>query len=181
MLHDRFGCAVDGVTISAYQVEYATRLAQQRGCAGAVTFHLRNMLRTGFPAGYFDGAVTNETTMYVDLFALYGEFARVLRPGGRYVCVTWCVNDTVGSTVDTQRIDAHYGCAMHRRSAYFKALAEHDFVPYAVVDLTPDAIPYWDLRTHSAHRTGIESAFLRAYRERAANFLLLAAEHVPPS
>jgi geranyl diphosphate 2-C-methyltransferase len=81
MLHDRFGCLVDGVTISSYQVEFATRLAHQRGCADSVHFHLRNMLRTGFPQEYFDGVVTNETTMYVDLFELYREFARILRPG----------------------------------------------------------------------------------------------------
>jgi geranyl diphosphate 2-C-methyltransferase len=180
MLNDRFGCRVDGITISEYQVAYASRLASERGCADRVAFHLRNMVRTGFPAGRFDGVVTNETTMYVDLFELYREFARIVRPGGQYVCVTWCINDSVGPAKDTRRIDTHYGCAMHRRSEYFKALAAHDFVPYAVVDLTTDGMPYWELRRHSAHRTGIEDAFLTAYRQRAANFLLLAAEYAPP-
>lgn len=178
MLHDRFGCHVDGVTLSAYQVEFASRLARERGSAGRVAFHLRNMVRTGFGTGTFDGVVTNETTMYVDLGALYREFARLLKPGGRYACITWCVNDPVGSTVDTQRIDAHYGCAMHRRGAYFAALAAHGLVPYTVTDLTADAVPYWELRSHSVHRTGIEPAFLAAYRQRAANFLLIAADRV---
>jgi geranyl diphosphate 2-C-methyltransferase len=178
MLHDRFGCAVDGVTISSYQVEFATRLAQQRGCADNVRFHLRNMLRTGFPREYFDAVVTNETTMYVDLFELYREFARILRPGGRYVFITWCIDDRTGPTADTERIDHHYGCHMHRRSTYFAALAACGLVPYQVVDLTADAIPYWQLRTHSQHRTGIEAAFLNAYRERAANFLLVGTEQV---
>ena len=145
-------------------------------CAERVRFHLRNMVRTGFDAGSFDGVVTNETTMYVDLSALYREFARLLRPGGRYACVTWCVNDLVGSTVDTRRIDAHYGCAMHLRGAYFAALAAHGLVPYAVTDLTADAIPYWELRSRSVHRTGIEPAFLAAYRQRAAAFMLIAAD-----
>jgi geranyl diphosphate 2-C-methyltransferase len=180
MLHDRFGCFVDGITISTYQVDFSTRLSRQRRCADHVAFQLRNMLRTGYPADRFDAAVTNETTMYVDLSALCRELARVIRPHGRYVCITWCVNDGIGPTADTQRIDQHYGCAMHRRSEYFKALAEHDFVPYTVDDLTAQAIPYWELRTESAHRTGIENAFLGAYRQRAASFLLIAAEHLPP-
>ncbi len=179
MLHDRFGCPVDGITISAYQVQFATQLAHRRGCADSVTFHLRNMLRTGFPDRYFAGAVTNETTMYVDLTTLYREFARIIRPGGRYVCITWCINDAVGPTPDTDRIDAHYGCAMHRRGTYLTALAEHHFVPSAVTDLTDDAIPYWELRSHSIHRTGIEDAFLAAYRQRAATFLLIAADYLP--
>ncbi|HEU4427089.1 MAG TPA: methyltransferase domain-containing protein [Pilimelia sp.] len=176
MLHDRFGCLVDGITISTYQVQFATRLAHDRGCADKVRFHLRNMLRTGFPAEHFDAVVTNETTMYVNLFALYRELRRILRPGGRYVFITWCVNDGIGPTADTQRIDAHYGCAMHRRSEYFAALAANALVPYQVVDLTTDAMPYWTLRSHSQHRTGIEQAFLNAYRRRAANFLLVATE-----
>jgi len=107
MLHDRFGCPVDGITISAYQVQFATQLAQRRGSADSVTFHLRNMLRTGFPDRYFAGAVTNETTMYVDLPTLYREFARIIRPGGRYVCITWCINDAVGPSADTDRTGAH--------------------------------------------------------------------------
>jgi len=176
MLHDRFGCRVDGITISRYQVEFATDLARRRGCADHVRFHFRNMLRTGFPPASFDGVVTNETTMYVDLFALYREFARLLRPGGRYVLITWCVDDRTGPTADTARIDRHYGCHMHRRSTYFAALAAGGLVPYRVVDLTAEAIPYWELRTHSQHRTGIETAFLNAYRGGAANFLLVGSE-----
>lgn len=179
MLHDRFGCVVDGITISEYQAGYASQLAAERGCADRVTFHLRNMLRTGFPARHFDGVVTNETTMYVDLFDLYQEFARILRPGGRYVCITWCTNNPAGPDENTRTIDTHYGCAMHERGAYFKALAEHDLVPSAVVDLTSEAIPYWELRAHSDHRTGIEDAFLAAYHRGAASFLLISAEYAP--
>jgi geranyl diphosphate 2-C-methyltransferase len=178
MLHDRFGCAVDGVTISSYQVEYATRLAQQRGCADSVRFHLRNMLRTGFPPASFDAVVTNETTMYVDLFELYREFSRILRPGGRYAFITWCVDDLTGPTEDTEHIDRHYGTHMHRRSTYFAALAVGGLVPYRVADLTADAIPYWELRTRSQHRTGIETAFLNAYRQRAASFLLVGTDRL---
>jgi geranyl diphosphate 2-C-methyltransferase len=177
MLHDRFGCFVDGVTISRYQVDFATRLAGERGCADHVAFHFRNMLRTGFPAGRYDAVVTNETTMYVDLFELYGEFARIVRPGGRYVVITWCVNDIVGESPEVAWINEHYGCRMHHRSQYFATLAQCGFVPYRVVDLTADAIPYWELRSQSRHHTGVEDAFLNAYRSRAANFLLVGTDH----
>ncbi len=176
MLHDRFGCFVEGISISAYQVEFANRLARERRCGDRVRFELRNMLRTGYPDGRFDAVVTNETTMYVDLFELYRELARLLCPGGRYALITWCVDDGRGPSADTDRIDSHYGCAMHRRAEYFAALAAGMLVPYKVVDLTTEGVPYWELRAQSAHRTGIEEAFLSAYRQRAANFLLVAAE-----
>jgi geranyl diphosphate 2-C-methyltransferase len=180
MLHDRFGCLVDGVTTSTYQVDFSRRLAAERGCADTVRFHFQNMLRTGFPDNSFDRVVANETTMYVDLFDLYREFARVIRPGGLCVFITSCISDVVGPTSqDVQEINRHYGCTIHTRSSYFKALVSNDFIPYKVIDLTAQAIPYWELRIQSAHRTGIEDAFLRAYLTRAANFFLVGAEYLP--
>jgi len=180
MLHDRFGCFVDGVTISTYQVEFSQRLAEQRGCSSRVKFHFQNMLRTDFPDDSFDRVVTNETTKYVDLFELYREFARVIKPGGQYVFITLCTSDAASwASPDIQEIDRHYGCSMHPRSRYFKALVSNDLIPYRVSDLTAQAIPYWELRTQSAHRTGIEDAFLRAYLTRAANFLLVGAQYLP--
>ena len=82
MANTRFGCRVDGVTISEYQVNFANAEAEQRSCADLVRFHLRNMLDTGFPDAAFRAVWTNETTMYVDLFELYREFRRLMRRGG---------------------------------------------------------------------------------------------------
>jgi geranyl diphosphate 2-C-methyltransferase len=96
MAHERFGCRVDGVTISEYQVDFANHQAAVRGMADAVRFHFRHMLDTGFEVGSMRGIWTNETTMYVDLFELYAEFARLLEYGGRYVCITGCYNDVTG-------------------------------------------------------------------------------------
>lgn len=180
MAHERFGCAVDGVTISTYQVEFARRQAELRGCADEVRFHFRNMLDTGLPAGAYRGVWTNETTMYVDLFDLFAEFARLLQVGGRYVCITGCANDVLGPpSVAVRRINQHYVCDIHPRSRYFQALAATGLVPIDVVDLTERTIPYWELRQRSSLRTGIEEAFLTAYRERSFHYLLIAAHRLP--
>lgn len=179
MAHDRFGCRVDGVTISQAQVEFANEQAKRRGVADRVRFHFRNMLDTGFDTGSMNVIWTNETTMYVDLDQLYGEFARLLPLGGRYVCITGCYNDvTGGRSKAVSQIDQHYICNIHPRSAYFKALAAHDFVPINVVDLTPATIPYWELRAKSSVATGIEDPFLTAYREGSFHYLLIAADKV---
>jgi geranyl diphosphate 2-C-methyltransferase len=179
MANLRFGCQVDGVTISEQQVAFASDQAAQRGVSERVTFHFRNMLDTGFDTGSRHGIWTNETTMYVDLFELFAEFSRLLEYGGRYVCITGCHNDvTGGRSRAVSRIDGHYTCNIHPRSEYFKALAANNLVPINVVDLTAATIPYWELRAKSPVATGIEEPFLTAYREGSFHYLLIAADRI---
>jgi geranyl diphosphate 2-C-methyltransferase len=179
MAHQRFGARVDGVSISEYQVGFANEQAADRGVADRVRFHFRNMLSTGFDTGSMFGIWTNETTMYVDLFELYAEFARLLEYGGRYVCITGCSNDVTGlRSKAVSRIDEHYTCNIHPRSHYFKALAANNLTPINVVDLTAKTIPYWELRARSSVATGIEEAFLTAYREGSFHYLLIAADRI---
>lgn len=179
MANQRFGCQVDGVTISEYQVGFANNQAEQGGVADQVKFHFRNMLDTGFETGSRRGIWTNETTMYVNLFQLFAEFTRLLEYGGRYVCITGCYNDvTGGRSKAVSRIDEHYICNIHPRSEYFKALTANNLVPIDVIDLTASTIPYWELRAKSSVATGIEDPFLTAYREGSFHYLLIAADRV---
>jgi geranyl diphosphate 2-C-methyltransferase len=179
MVHDRFGCRVDGVNFCRHHIDFARALAQQRDCADKVGFHYANMVETPFEDGSFDAVFTNETTMYVDLFEAFREFARVLRPGGRYVLVTWCRNDSVtAASREVADIDEHYVCHIHGRSTYLKALSDNGLVPSRVLDLTEEAIPYWELRSHSRLRTGVEKPFLDGYRKNHLNYLVIAAERV---
>jgi geranyl diphosphate 2-C-methyltransferase len=180
LLHDRFGCSVDGVNFAGYQVDFAQDLARDRGCADDVRFHERNMVATGFPDDHFDVVVTNETTMYVDLPEAFAEFARVLKPGGRYVFITWCINDAVCTgSPDIDQIDKNYVSRMHPRSAYFRELTKHGFVPNNVLDFSRDAVPYWELRQLSKYRTGIEEAYLSAYRQQAIQEILVSTDYLP--
>ncbi|MFJ1794232.1 geranyl diphosphate 2-C-methyltransferase [Kitasatospora griseola] len=179
MANHRFGCEVDGVSISEQQVAFANGQAHERGIADRVRFHFRNMLDTGFRTASRRAIWTNETTMYVDLFEAFGEFSRLLAPGGRYVCITGCSNDVMGlRSKAVSRIDEHYICNIHPRSQYFKALAANNLVPISVVDLTADTIPYWELRAQSSVATGIEDPFLTAYKEGSFHYLMIVADRV---
>ncbi|TDP90005.1 geranyl diphosphate 2-C-methyltransferase [Labedaea rhizosphaerae] len=179
MANQRFGCRVDGVTISEEQVRFANEQARQRGVADRVRFHFKNMLDTGFETGAMRGIWTNETTMYVDLHQLFAEFARLIPLGGRYVCITGCYNDvTGGRSRAVSQIDQHYICNIHPRSEYFKALAANGFVPINVVDLTAATIPYWELRAKSSVASGVEEPFLTAYKEGSFHYLLIAADRI---
>lgn len=179
MANARFGCHVDGVSISEQQVAFANDQATQRGVADKVRFHFRNMLDTRLETGSRRAIWTNETTMYVDLFDLFAEFSRLLEYGGRYVCITGCSNDVTGMrSKAVSKIDEHYTCNIHPRSEYFKALAASNLVPMQVIDLTPDTIPYWELRAKSSVATGIEDPFLTAYKEGSFHYLLIAADRI---
>ncbi|MEU7827852.1 geranyl diphosphate 2-C-methyltransferase [Nonomuraea sp. NPDC049129] len=173
----RFGCHVDGVSISESQVAFANEQARKRGVADKVRFHFRNMLDTGFESGTFQAIWNNESTMYVELSLLFAEHARLLRRGGRYVCITGCYNDAYGlPSRAISQINAHYICDIHPRSTYFKEMAANRLVPISVVDLTPATIPYWELRAQTALATGIEQPFLDAYKNGSFQYLLIAAD-----
>ena len=175
----RYGCQVDGVSISQSQVDFANDQAARRGVADKVRFHFKNMLETGFETGWMSAIWNNESTMYVELALLFAEHSRLLRRGGRYVTVTGCYNDAYGlPSRAVSEINAHYICDIHPRSTYFKAMAANRLVPAAVVDLTSATIPYWELRAKSSLATGIEQTFLDAYKGGSFQYLLIAADRV---
>ena len=175
----RFGCRVDGVSISEKQVAFANEQAEQAGVADKVRFHLKNMLDTGFETGSFRSIWNNESTMYVDLSLLFAEHSRLLARGGRYVTITGCYNDTYGlPSRAVSQINAHYICDIHPRSTYFREMAANRLVPVSVIDLTPATIPYWELRARSSVTTGIEEAFLEAYKDGSFQYLLIAADRI---
>lgn len=179
MANQRFGCFVDGISISEEQVRFANAQAEKRGVADKVKYHFRNMLDTKFPSGMRRAIWNNESTMYVDLMELFAEHARQLVPGGRYVTITGCYNDVLGGrSRAVSQIDAHYICNIHPRSAYFKAMAANRLVPISVIDLTAATIPYWELREKSSVASGIEGPFLTAYREGSFHYLLIAADRI---
>ncbi|MGX1773732.1 SAM-dependent methyltransferase [Nocardia brasiliensis] len=181
LLHRAFGCDIDGVNFSSYQNDFARAQAAKHGCAGKVRFHDRNMIDTGFADDTFDFVVSNETTMYVQLPEAFAEFARVLRPGGTYVLVTWCRNDAVApNSTEALAIDEHYRCHTHRRSSYLRALLDAGLTPVQVDDLTRPATPYWELRSESALASGVEDAFLTGYRTDRVNYMRIISRRTAP-
>jgi geranyl diphosphate 2-C-methyltransferase len=176
----RYGCHSDGVTISAKQADFANEMARKREVGDKVRYHHRNMLDTGFETGAYAASWNNESTMYVELELLFAEHARLLRRGGRYVTITGCYNNAYGqASREVSLINAHYICDIHPRSEYFRAMAANRLVPVHVEDLTAATIPYWELRKQADHLvTGIEDAFLTAYKNGSFQYLLIAADRV---
>jgi geranyl diphosphate 2-C-methyltransferase len=179
MAHQRFGCRVEGVTLSAKQADFANQRAEQTGVAPFVRSRVCNMLDMPFESGRAAASWNNESSMYVDLPDLFAEHARILAVGGRYVTITGCWNPVHGQPSKwVSQINAHFECNIHSRREYLRAMADNRLVPQTVIDLTAATLPYWELRATSSLVTGIEEAFLSSYRDGSFQYLLIAADRV---
>ncbi|MFF6788363.1 geranyl diphosphate 2-C-methyltransferase [Streptomyces filamentosus] len=179
MAHQRFGCKVEGVTLSSTQAEFGNRRARELGIDDHVRAQVCNMLDTPFEKGSIAASWNNESSMYVDLDDLMAEHSRFLKVGGRYVTITGCWNPRYGQPSKwVSQINAHFECNIHSRREYLKAMADNRLVPQAVIDLTPDTLPYWELRATSSLVTGIEEAFIESYKDGSFQYVLIAADRV---
>lgn len=179
MAHQRFGCKVEGVTLSSTQAEFGNKRARELGIDSHVHAQVCNMLDTPFEKGSIAASWNNESSMYVDLDDLMAEHSRFLRIGGRYVTITGCWNPKYGQPSKwVSQINAHFECNIHSRREYLRAMADNRLVPNAVVDLTAATLPYWELRATSSLVTGIEEAFIESYKDGSFQYLLIAADRV---
>ncbi|MFE6889113.1 geranyl diphosphate 2-C-methyltransferase [Streptomyces sp. NPDC057694] len=179
MANQRFGASVEGVTLSAKQADFANGRAAELGIQDRVRARVCNMLATPFTTGQMAASWNNESSMYVDLHDLFAEHSRVLKVGGRYVTITGCWNPRYGQPSKwVSQINAHFECNIHSRREYLRAMADNRLVPQAVIDLTPDTLPYWKLRATSSLVTGIEEAFIKSYEDGSFQYVLIAADRV---
>ncbi len=179
MAHRRFGCRVEGVTLSAKQADFANRRARELRIDDRVQARVCNMLDMPFGTGQAGASWNNESTMYVDLHDLFAEHSRILEVGGRYVTITGCWNPRYGQPSKwVSQINAHFECNIHSRREYMRAMADNRLVPQTVVDLTAATLPYWELRATSSLVTGVEEAFINSYKDGSFQYLLIAADRV---
>jgi len=179
MAHQRFGCKVEGVTLSAKQADFANRRARELRIDDHVHARVCNMLAMPFETGQVTASWNNESSMYADLHDLFAEHSRVLAVGGRYVTITGCWNPRYGQPSKwVSQINAHFECNIHSRREYLRAMADNRLVPQAVIDLTPATLPYWELRATSSLATGIEEAAINSYKDGSLQYLLIAADRI---
>jgi arsenite methyltransferase len=83
-LAQEFGCDIVGVDLGPVNVRDATEAADRAGLAGRVRFERGDAERLPFADASFDAVICEcAFCTFPDKRAAAGEFARVLRPGGR--------------------------------------------------------------------------------------------------
>lgn len=85
------GCRVTGLDLTPEYVETARELTRRTGLEDRITYHVGSALDMPLPDNRFDAAITLHVAMNIkDRARLYGEVARVLRPGAPF-----CVYDVM--------------------------------------------------------------------------------------
>ncbi|HKJ00008.1 MAG TPA: class I SAM-dependent methyltransferase [bacterium] len=88
------GCDVTGIDLMTEFCEAANELSRRARLAGSTRFLQGNALALPFPSHSFDAVWTVQAQMNIaDKRGFYGEIARVLRPGGRFVFQELCAGD----------------------------------------------------------------------------------------
>jgi SAM-dependent methyltransferase len=82
---EAFGCRVTGVDLSPSFIDAAQYLTSRSGLSSRVTFKLGDALQLPIQDGAYDVVLLQHVAMNIqNRAALYGEVARVLRPGGKF-------------------------------------------------------------------------------------------------
>ncbi|KAG8461595.1 hypothetical protein KFE25_001199 [Diacronema lutheri] len=90
----KYGCEATGVTLSPKQAARANALATAQGLGERVRFRVADALALPFSRGQFDLVWSLESGEHMpDKAAFVSELARVCRPGGKVIIVTWCTRD----------------------------------------------------------------------------------------
>ena len=171
MANARFGCQVDGVTISEYQANFANEQAVSRGRRrpGAVppAEHARHRLsRRGVP-GHLDERDD-------DVRRPVRPLQRV-RPPPVQAADGTCASPAVTTTSweaslrRSPRSTTITSATSIPGAPTSKPLQPTAWYPSRCIDLTPQAIPYWELRAESSV----------AYRDRGGVSLVLSRWQLP--
>jgi MPBQ/MSBQ methyltransferase len=91
LMASRYGCRVYGIDLTPEYVDIGRTLTNRVGLGDQVDFDVASALAMPFEDATFDGAVTMHVAMNIaDREGLYGEIARVLKPGAAF-----CVYDVM--------------------------------------------------------------------------------------
>ncbi|MDZ7885483.1 MAG: methyltransferase domain-containing protein [Mycobacterium sp.] len=116
LLATEYDVAVDGVDFAAPAVQRARYTAERLGLSDRVRFHLGDAERIPLPGNGFDAVLTEcAFCTFTDKAAAAGEFARILRPGGRIGLADVTVGDG-GLPDELSTLAAWVACVADARS-----------------------------------------------------------------
>ncbi|ATZ48908.1 hypothetical protein BCIN_04g01200 [Botrytis cinerea B05.10] len=88
------GCKIVGLNNNDYQIERATRYAQQQGLGNRVSFTKGDFMQMSYPDNSFDAVYAIEATVHApSLEGVYSEIFRVLKPGGSFGVYEWLMTE----------------------------------------------------------------------------------------
>ena len=159
-LAERFNTKATGITISSVQANRATERASEVKLEETVQFQVADALNMPFPDDNFDLVWSLESGEHMpDKTKFFQECYRVLKPGGTFICATWCHRPTNSWAGELTEDEKEHLEEIYRvyYLPYVISLPEYEtianncgFSNLKADDWSMEVAPFWDIVIDSA-------------------------------
>ncbi len=156
-LAEKYGASVAGITLSPVQANRAAQRAEAAGLSSRVSFQVADALAMPFADASFDLVWSMESGEHMpDKQQFLRECHRVLKPGGKFLMITWCHRPTPPAlTLDEQQhLEKIYRvyCLPYVISLpeYAQIAQNIGFEAIQTADWSEAVAPFWNLVIDSA-------------------------------
>lgn len=143
-------CRVTSITLSGFQANRTIELNNEMDLADVIDVQVRNAMRTGFESNMFDLLWSLESAEHMDdKREFISECARILKPGGNFLMVAWCIRETdtplsVGEQFSIRKIMENYCLPRVAPASEYKTeMIRAGLKNIHVEDWTDRASPFW--------------------------------------
>lgn len=175
MIHEAFGCRIEGFDLSTKNVEFAKKAADQFGYSDSILFAVGDILHLPRQNQFYDVITCYEASEHLpNLNPMFAEFRRVIKSFGRLIIIAWCAKNTSAfGKIIKSKIDNHYMTSIHTYEQYIDSANKYAWELIDRINLTSLTLPYWNLRNSSRHKTGSEIYFCEGYSTGNLEYYLL--------
>jgi tocopherol O-methyltransferase len=153
-----FDAEVLGLTLSEVQAENARKYTQQAGLQNQIEFRVQDMMTlTAEADGLFDLIWSMESAEHIaDKKGLLQLFYNLLKPGGKFLMVTWCHRDIPPKLSDSEKKLLQQVCDLYHLppwisiAEYKKLAVETGFGKVKTGDWSQAVFPFWGAVMRSA-------------------------------
>lgn len=159
-LAEKYQAQATGITLSPVQANRATERATQFKLEETVQFQVADALNMPFPDNNFDLVWSLESGEHMpDKEKFFQECYRVLKPGGTFICATWCHRPTNSWAGELTEDEKQHLADIYRVYClpYVISLPEYETIAHdcgfnqiKVDDWSIEVAPFWDIVIDSA-------------------------------
>ena len=171
-LSQKFKAKARGLTLSPVQAHRATERAHESKLEEQVQFQVADALNMPFPDNEFDLVWSLESGEHMpDKQKFFQECYRVLKPGGTFLCATWCHRSTNSLAGELTEDEKQHLTEIYRVYClpYVISLPDYEIIArdcgfnhIKVDDWSMAVAPFWNVVIDSAFNFDVITGLLRS-------------------